>query len=323
MHIAWPVFFVPATVMYHGPRNHLANNGAALRMTISRRTLLQGLLSSSLISSRIALAVPFAASDLFAVEEHQSALQFDVATIKPSDTTKTIETGLKISDGGVVTIGGASLLSLITTAWDINYWQVESHADAWASKTLYNIVAKPPELPPQQGYRTRHSWFTIADPRLRAMLQSLLRERFQLKLHQEQRSSAAYALERDDHTPLRLVPVDDPPQDTAPRDINTDVNSDEFGMSTGTGFMINRMSMPGLAKALSTFVYHKPVVDHTGLTGIYNFESKTRATTEDFQAGAENSLFLAAIKEMGLRTRQTQAPAEIFIIDSATPPTPN
>src|SRR6185503_6453827 len=79
--------------------------------------------------------------------------------------------------------------------------------DDWTRKDAFNVEGKPAE-------NTRiadlaHSWYAIEDEHLRLMLQSLLFDRFRLKVHRETRSVTAYTLARNGKT-LRLRPAEVP-----------------------------------------------------------------------------------------------------------------
>lgn len=226
--------------------------------------------------------------------------------------------GVEISTNAVVTIGSVSLHGLICIAWDVGYWQVDTRDVGWMTKSLYNIHAKAPEVTAAESYNQRHSWFTIQDPRLRMMLQSLLLDRFQLKVHKEQREESVYLLQRNDRVKLRLVP-----SDAGKPGVERRYPSNTFGNVAGRGFCINDMSMPGLAKTLGDIVYHRTVLDKTGLTGSYDFESKTIVTEEGFHNQDLNTTFLNAVKEMGLVTKETAGSTEFLVVESATLPSPN
>src|ERR1700744_5502688 len=108
---------------------------------------------------------------------------FEVATIKPVDPNAMNMQDTRVFPGGRVQITGMSLKDLICIAFDVAYWQInDEKANAeWMTKEHFNVEAKPPAADGDKQYDERHGFFRIKDERLREMLQSLLKERFQLK----------------------------------------------------------------------------------------------------------------------------------------------
>src|SRR5580698_5214507 len=96
--------------------------------------------------------------------------QFEVASIR-LHTGPLIVSGLDIS-GSRVTISASTVSDLITSAYGLKTYQLESASD-WMQTDRYDITARAP------GDRAP----TIEEEK--RMLQALLAERFQLKLHAE------------------------------------------------------------------------------------------------------------------------------------------
>jgi uncharacterized protein (TIGR03435 family) len=202
---------------------------------------------------------------------------FEVATIKPSSEQG--EMGVKVYPGGRIQINGFQLKGLIATAFNLNYWQI-SGGDDWINKDDYDLEAKPSESLRAQFTNTRHSLFTIDDPRLRAMLQSLLIERFQLKFHRETKSGDVFLLEQSGK-PIKLKPARDRSTGenaTAPPGWSGDIDY------VDGQFSLFNTSMPQFAQFASSMVLHKPVIDRTGLTGSYDFQSSMHAAKAQSKA---------------------------------------
>ena len=180
-------------------------------------------------------------------------------------------------------------------------------------KQRYNVVAKPPEAFRQTMPDTRHTLFTIKDERLRQMLQTLLIERFQLKVHRETSTGKVYLLERSGKT-LRLKPVD-----------VAAVNASPYGNLGETswveGWGLYNETMPELANFASGYEMHRPVLDRTGLTGAFNYRS-AHEDWSTYQADPDGS-FLRLISELGLKLVPATGPVEMLVIDHAERPSPN
>jgi uncharacterized protein (TIGR03435 family) len=107
---------------------------------------------------------------------------FEVASIKPSAAQGGMMIKMQIgtSPGGRYTATGVTVRMLIQQAYDLKDYQI-SGAPGWLSTERYDIVAKA-ETP------------NISREQLRVLLQSLLAERFNLKVRRETKELPIYAL---------------------------------------------------------------------------------------------------------------------------------
>jgi uncharacterized protein (TIGR03435 family) len=152
------------------------------------------------------------------------------------------------------------------------------------------------------------------------MLQTLLSDRFQLRVHHETREGAVYDLVVAKNG-SKLQPTKE---------------SDNSGTSSGrnpdTGLLTlkgTRRSTEEVAADLSSRL-GRPVFDKTGLTGKYDFEISwapdlTSAAGADAATPAISgpSLVTAIQEQLGLRLESTKGPVGILVIDSAEKPTLN
>ncbi len=239
---------------------------------------------------------------------------FEVATIKPVDTTNGIvDAGIRVYPGGRIVIHALSLKTLIVAAYDAGYWQLSGGED-WMEKDVYDVEAKPAA---QSGaYSLRHTRYGIGDERVRQMLQTLLTERFQLKVHRKTKTGPVYLLERSGKT-LLLRPTkytEDQPVMGAPG------FSGAVEHVGGHWFLFNA-SVPQLAKFASDYVLHKPVIDQTGLEGSFDYRD------QDVKIGQENGDFEGSftlfIRDIGLKLTSSKGPVETFVIEHAEKPSAN
>jgi uncharacterized protein (TIGR03435 family) len=239
---------------------------------------------------------------------------FEVATIKPVDTTNGImDAGVKVYPGGRIVLHALPLKTLIVAAYDAGYWQLAGGED-WMEKNVYDIEAKPAAL--SGTYSLRHSRIWIGDERVRQMLQTLLTERFQLRVHRETKTGPVYLLELSGKKPL-LHPTkytEDQPVMGAPG------FSGEIEHVGGHWFLFNT-SMPQLAKFASNFVLHKPVIDRTGLGG--SFDYRDPDVRIDQGNGDFEGAFTVFIRDIGLKFRSSTGPVETFVIEHAEKPSAN
>jgi uncharacterized protein (TIGR03435 family) len=139
------------------------------------------------------------------------------------------------------------------------------------------------------------------------MLQSLLRDRFKLAMHREIRSVSAYALvvARSDRTPAARGKV---------------VINGETKIATSERDGLEGWTMPRLANYLAGIHgIDQPVLDRTGLTGVYGFTLDYSVRDGDDRA----DIFAALPQQLGLRLQTVKAPVEKVIIDHVERPDAN
>lgn len=244
--------------------------------------------------------------------------RFEVATIKPIDTRPGVThlNGANVYPDGRVVLPTVSLKSLICTAFDISGWQLAG-GEEWMGKEQYDVVAKAPE--DSKPYDLRHSWYRLEDSRLRQMLQALLIERFQLKVHRETGTGQVYLLVKSGKTiPLKPTDALSAKAPHAPEGFGSIGNA-------GDTWAIYNTSMRQLANFVGDFYVHRPVFDQTGLPGFYDFEWKILLANPDQPdpgLGSKGEL-MQFIQVMGLKLIPSTGPVETLVIDHAEHPSPN
>jgi uncharacterized protein (TIGR03435 family) len=151
---------------------------------------------------------------------------------------------------------------------------------------------------------------------MKQMVQSLLSERFRLKLHRETREIAVYALVVAKNGP-RLAPTKNP------------IIESPGNIGIGPGQLSATNTVVSLLARILTENLERPVVDRTHLAGHYDFH-----LTWDPRSGgagvAENGGFspigatiFGSIQDIGLRLEPEKEPTEVLVIDSVDPPSAN
>jgi uncharacterized protein (TIGR03435 family) len=171
------------------------------------------------------------------------------------------------------------------------------------------------------------------------MIQSLLADRFKLKLIHETKELPAYALVVAKNGP-KLHEAK--PDDTYPNGIKgPDGQGHPQMMRMGPGELTGQgLSMASLVHLLSQQL-GRNVLDHTGLKDKYDFtlkwapepgEGMMLRGPEGGNPGAESappaessgpSIFTAIQEQMGLKLESTKAPAEVLVIDHVERPSEN
>lgn len=254
---------------------------------------------------------PDTAWALPAPPKHMTATDpsFEVATIKLSPPDQQGK-AFRIMPGGQFQTMNTTLSDLISFAYGMHPKQVINAPD-WFDKDKFDIVGKPDA----EG---------IPDTaQVNTMLQKLLVSRFQLTFHKDTRELSVY----------EIVPAKDGPKLAA-----TAVqggNLPGFGIRGLGDIVVRNATMADFAGFMQTTVLDKPVVDHTGLTGKYDFELKWTPDQSQFEsfggvrtppadtADAPPDLYTAIQQQLGLKINSTKAPTEVMVIGSATKPTAN
>jgi uncharacterized protein (TIGR03435 family) len=265
----------------------------------------------------------------------KAPLAFEVATVKPVDTSKPSTLEIRVYPGGRLVIHGYPVRWLIATAFDLPVSLNPSNGELvigkelagrekWIDQLRFDIEGKPPEEFRNSMPDGEYSNFSIQDPRVRSMLQALLIERFHLKFHKESQPGTVYLLELG-KGPLRLERAElslytrSEDGTVAPSHAYP---TGDMGVRGGGHVNLHQTSMHQLASELS-MVQQAPVIDQTGLPDFYNFKSQTVVTDEDIKGGGAMQMLVEAVPEMGLKLVKTQGAVKKFVVDDVEPPTAN
>jgi uncharacterized protein (TIGR03435 family) len=196
------------------------------------------------------------------------------------------------------------MLDLIRIAYGFDPDHVFGGPD-WLDFDRFDIAAK---APPSTSARE-----------LRVMLQSLLRERFNLAFHQEDRPMPAFALRQGTNPKLKAS------IDSADPECRWEPQSPPFLYVV---YSCRNMTIAAFAQQLrgmASDYLDDPVIDSTSLTGAWNFELKWNSRSRLLPAGTERTTIFQAInQQLGLELRAEKSPAQVIVIDSVRQtPSPN
>jgi len=237
---------------------------------------------------------------------------FEVASIRATDPNpaNTAFIGMT-ADGAMVKYTNITLFDCIRGAFRARDFQIVG--PEWMTKARYEIDAKLPA--------------GASMDQIPEMLQSLLAERFRLEVRRDTKDRNVYALlvakggaklkpaqiRRDDKALTALGP------DGQPRPMMMFANT-----SAGVTLTAPAANLASLVGLMSRFTA-RPVVDMTGIEGVYDFQLNFASeTNEGFTGpgprgpeGAEIHIDPApsvfnAVKKYGLRLEARSAPVEIF-----------
>ena len=235
---------------------------------------------------------------------------FDVASVKPSPDGEPMS--LSPLTGGRFKAGNIDVKTLIRAAYQVQDFQILS-APSWVESARFNIDAKSD---------------TAANAeQTRVMLQTLLADRFQLKIRRDSKEMTAYALVVPNGSANKLTPADktgcepDPLSPTNPCE----------HIRSSAGFVLNgeKVSMPLFCKVLGSLL-RQTVVDKNGLDGVFDFKLDLGRAGFAPTPGASGSemdgiaaLMAGLQDQLGLKLERTKSGVEILVIEHVEKPTEN
>ncbi len=249
---------------------------------------------------------------------------FEVATIRESRDNAT--TGVR-GTTGLLTLKSVPLRVMISVAYKTRPSQIIG-GPSWTDSAMFDVQGKAAGA--------------AGTDAMLLMLQGLLEDRFQLKIHREIREGAVYELTAAKGGP-RLKPSSgcvpfDPnhlPRQTAPGEATVNycgrvTRGGDDSRRTVDGKSVDIVPTIGLlAPSLTGFLsdaLDRTVIDKTGLTGAFDFhlewapQRTSDAPSDDLGAP---SIFTAVQEQLGLRLQAGKGPVEFLVIDHAEKPSGN
>jgi uncharacterized protein (TIGR03435 family) len=251
-----------------------------------------------------------------------SAPEFEVAAIRVSSSTDPQSGAYDAS--GLLTLRGATMRMLIGIGWketrtlpDLTALEIavapavaQFNSDnylkggpAWLNSDRFDITARAPEGTPPDT--------------VRLMVQKLLADRFHLAVHREEKVVKVYAMvEAKSGFKLTHASGGDP------------VCAPSIGQDNVYHRDCRNMSMERLAEQLPNFAPRffegRPVVDATGLTGLWDFRldwtplsgglaGLGAAPGQDFDTGT--TIFATMEKNLGIKLEQREQSTPVIVID--------
>ncbi len=251
-------------------------------------------------------------------QSSETAPHFEIADVHTS-----VKSRIQIVRTGPVRNGryetkNATMLDLIRMAWAFDADKIVG-GPSWLELDRFDVIAKVP------GDSTPEAQ--------RLMLQSLLKERFKLTLHQDTKPIPTWALSVGKKPQLKDA---DGSGDTGCKlqtgsaaeggqriTLNTNgaATTVNLGPDMTVQYSCRNMTMSAFAEGLRTMMFTQlftPVVDQTGLKGMWNFDIKWSLPFFGGMAnsGARISLMDAVEKQLGLKLEEVGVPKPVLVVDS-------
>jgi uncharacterized protein (TIGR03435 family) len=293
-----------------------------LEMTVARRAAL-------VVACLVALATPLIVGAVHAASVHVSApvviaqalpappapvvkppaakapapppAVFEAVSIKPLATAEYPGIWAHMS-GSRLSIEAMTVGNMIGWAYGVKGYQVTG-GPAWTGSgqrydgaIRYNIEAKADG----DGARTRDQF--------NEMVKAMLADRFRLTIHHEQKMIPVYALVIDKGGPKFKESGPDSAhmlrccQPLTADGIGMDMLANQFNNTNGSD---------------------RPVIDQTGLKGVYTFTLEWDRPELHNGESTGPSIFTAMREQLGLRLEPTTAPVDVLVIDNVEKPSEN
>jgi uncharacterized protein (TIGR03435 family) len=256
--------------------------------------------------------------------------KFEVASIKPSDGSNGLfRVGLDPS--GRFMANNITVKFLLEQAYGMKDSQI-SGAPSWVDSAHFDIEAKPEDAFVQEKL-SRDERFR----QMTLMMQSLLADRFKLAVRHETKELPVYTLVVAKNGPklhesAPAAESDSPPAPGRP------LGRGGIQMRPGE-FTANAVGIDRLEDVLSRIV-GRPVLNHTGLTGVYDFTLKW--TPEEGEGGFMRgpggpppadappppdangpTIFSALQEQLGLKLESQKSPVDTIVIEHIEKPSEN
>jgi uncharacterized protein (TIGR03435 family) len=218
---------------------------------------------------------------------------FDVASIKSSAHAVGKDgRGRMNFEPNRVSARNVSLLNLIVEAWHAQPFQVTGQP-GWLDLDEFDLDARVTSAASRE--------------QMRAMLQSLVAERFRLALHRETREMRVYALTVDKGAPKLHSATGEVAATTSPANFHGDMRQFANLISIQLSIPpIDDPTRPSIASGPPV-----PVIDKTRLDGDFDISVDLPRDSGDAYIRWQRALR----EQLGLNLESTRAPVEILVID--------
>ncbi len=246
-------------------------------------------------------STPVTVSNRQQANSYTKPITFDVISIKKTKSELTGGSGFT-ADG--FDVRAAMPAFLIVAAYDFKDMSRIRGMASWCVTERYDVQAKV-------ATSDIVEWQKLDASSRRLALQSLLQERFKLRVHRETKQSKIYELVVDKKGPKF--------REVKPGAASTSASAKEPKRSPLIG---QGDTMDFLASELPSLGVSRPVLNKTGLEGRYNF--KLKLIPEENAPSLSDSSIRSALKEqLGLDLKSAKGQVETLLVYSIERPSAN
>jgi uncharacterized protein (TIGR03435 family) len=187
-------------------------------------------------------------------------------------------------------------IGLIEWAYGVRQFQVVG-APEWLSRQKFEVQATA-ENP-------------SSEDQVKRMVQSLLEDRFRLRVHREIRQVPVYALVVGKNGPS-LTPAKD-----------ASIYGGRGDIEVRPGRLFGRGTTTAMLAMILTDNLERPVIDKTGLTGHYDFNVTYEPSPTGPGLNPIGAAIFVPIQDLGLKLESQKDAVEVLVIDSIERPSAN
>jgi uncharacterized protein (TIGR03435 family) len=258
-----------------------------------------------------------------------SRTTFAAASVKPNTDSDMSRFAPPTFLGDRYVVTNCPLLLIIASAYRLPFQSSRlSGGPDWIRSERYDIEATV-----EQGAIPRNALSMVREDQMRLMLQALLAERFHMVVRRETKELPVYAVTVSKGGPkLEKAGIEE--KDCADGVSGTGIVCHNFMGGRGRGLHGKAVDMSDLALFVSNWT-DRPVLDETGIQGLYHIETRgwanmtpgpappEGAKAEDGSDAATLPTVFTIFNELGLRLEAKKGPVEMFVIEHVEKPTAN
>lgn len=248
-------------------------------------------------------------------------LAFEVASVKPNKSGQRGPAGMKVLPSGRLEAINVPLILIIATAYNVPLQSERlTGGPDWLGSDRFDFEATPPPgvLPSAANSAARLDM-------IRRMMQSLLTDRFKMAVRRETKEMPVYAVLVAKNGPkLEKSKIEE--KDCPLFAFADPTTCHSFQGGRGRGLHGQAVTIADAAFFVSNWTDH-PLVDKTGLTGLYDIQTEgwlpmqvgaapaSGSTSEDGKLVADQPTVFEIFTRMGLKLELQKAPVDMFIIN--------
>jgi uncharacterized protein (TIGR03435 family) len=233
--------------------------------------------------------------------------EFEVASVRPSNPEQgfinAVTPSLKVDPGRNLTFVQITLRDLIMLAYGVGAPQIQGPSflngtpDSPADR--FDIIARVPE--------------GATRDQVPLMLRSLLAERFHLSLHRENKPMQIYALEQGKGAPkMKETPEGTP---GAPRCVRSFAQREGATLAAECTHMTSADIAQQVMALAPGYFRDGPVVDLTGLSGVYDFKLEWITGAEANRGSPGPTMINAVEDQLGLKLERRRQSMDFLVVD--------
>lgn len=304
----------------------IMTSGVARELDFARKMLLA-------VAGFAAVAAPIAvgivnAPAMRAQSPSEPRLAFEVASVKRSLNTEERGGGLEFSPSGRMTAKQVPLIGLLTAAYSLPFQGPRlTGLPRELALELYDIDAVAPSGSIPAGASP-----LVRTAKMKLMLQSLLEDRFKMKIQRQTKELPIYAVIVGKNGP-KLTKARIEEKDCSDIVTGKAIACHDFRGGMGRGLHADAVTITDVTNAVSNWA-DRPVVDRTGLEGLYEINTDgwapmlprpprpDGADTEGIGDPTRPTLYMI-FERLGLKMEASKGPVETFTIEHIERPSAN